>query len=175
MSLNIEQKKAIVSELAAVAAGSPSLIAAEYRGLRVSEMTDLRKKAREQGIYIKVVRNTLAKLAFAGTGFECIKDSLSGPLLLAFSSAAPGAAAKLMRDFARANEKLLIKLVVLEGKAFAAADIEKVANIPSLTQARSMFLGLLQAPLGKFVRVLSEPEAKFLRLLAAKSDQQQAA
>ena len=175
MPLNIEQKKAIVSEVAAVAAKSPSMIAAEYRSLTVGEMTDLRKKARQQGIFLKVVRNTLARRALEGTGFECIRDSLTGPLLLAFSNDEPGSAAKVIRDFAKTNDKLIIRLVVLEGKIFDAAEIEKVANTPSLSQARSMLLGLLSAPLGKFVRVLSEPEAKLLRLLAARRDQQQAA
>jgi large subunit ribosomal protein L10 len=175
VSLNIEQKKTIVSEIAAIAANAPTAIAAEYRGLTVAEMTKLRQKAREEGIFLKVIRNTLAKRALAGTKFECMQDGLVGPLLFAFSNDEPGSAAKVIRDFAKSNDKLIVKLVSLDGKLFEVADIERIANIPSRDQARSMFLGLLQAPLAKFVRVLSEPEAKFLRLLSARREQQEAA
>ena len=175
MSLNLEQKKAIVSEIAGIAAEAPSAIAAEYIGLNVAAMTQLRQSAREAGIYLKVVRNTLARRALEGTKFECMRDGLVGPLLLAFSNDEPGSAAKIIRDFAKQNDKLIVKLVSLDGRLLDAADIDRVANIPSLDQARSMLLGLFKAPLGKFVRVLSEPEAKFVRLLAARRDQQQAA
>lgn len=175
MSMNIEQKKAIVDEVAEVADASPSAIAAEYIGLNVAEMTELRQSAREAGIYLKVVRNTLARRALEGTKFDCMREKLIGPLLLAFSNDEPGSAAKVIRDFSETNDKLVVKLIVLDGNLFDAADLDRVANIPSLDQARSMFLGLLQAPMGKFVRILAEPEAKFTRLLAARRDQQQAA
>ena len=173
--LNLEQKKAIVSEVAEVAEKAPSAIAAEYTGLNVAEMTELRQTARAAGIYLKVVRNTLARRALEGTRFECMRDELVGPLLLAFSNEEPGSAAKVIRDFAKSNEKLVVKLISLDGKLLLATDLEKVASIPSLDQARAMLLGLLQAPLGKFVRVLNEPGAKFARVLAARRDQQQAA
>ena len=173
MSLNIEQKKAIVTEIAGLAEKAPSAIAAEYTGLNVAEMTMLRQSARRAGIHLKVVRNTLARRAFEGTRFDCMRDALVGPLLLAFSNDEPGSAAKVFRDFSRDNDKLVVKLIALDGKLLNAADLEKVASIPSLDQARSMFLGLLQAPLARIVRVLSEPEAKFARLLAARRDQQQ--
>lgn len=175
MSLNIEQKKAIVSEIADLAEKAPSAIAAEYLGLNVADMTRLRQSARQAGVYLKVVRNTLARRAFEGTRFDCMRDALVGPLLLAFSNDEPGSAAKIIRDFSKDNEKLVVRLIALDGKLLNAADLEKVANIPSLDQARSMFLGLLQAPLARFVRVLTEPEAKFARLLAARRDQQQSA
>lgn len=175
MSLNIEQKKAIVSEVADIAEKAPTAIAAEYLGLNVAEMTTLRRTAREAGVYLKVVRNTLARRALEGTKFDCMRGELVGPLLLAFSNDEPGSAAKVIRDFAKENDKLVVRLIALDGKLLDAADLERVANIPSLEQARSMLLGLLQAPLGKFVRLLSEPEAKFVRLLAARRDQQQAA
>ena len=173
--LNLEQKKAIVSEVAEVAAKAPTAIAAEYIGLSVAEMTQLRTAAREAGIYLRVVRNTLARRALEGTRFECMQDSLVGPLLLAFSNEEPGSAAKVIRNFSKDNEKLVVKLVAIDGKLLDAADIERLANMPSLDQARAMFLGVLQAPLGKFVRTIAEPQAKFARLLAAKRDQQQAA
>jgi large subunit ribosomal protein L10 len=175
MSLTLEQKKAIVSEIAEVAAKSPTAIAAEYIGLNVAEISALRKSAREAGIYLKVVRNTLAKRALEDTRFACMREGLTGPLLLAFSNEEPGSAAKVIRDFSKGNEKLVVKLVSSDGKLLAVSDIERLASLPSLDQARSMFLGVLKAPMGKLVRVLAEPEAKFARLLAARRDQQQAA
>ena len=175
MTLNIEAKKAIVSEIAEVATNAPTAIAAEYIGLNVAEMTDLRRSARDQGIYLKVVRNTLAKRALEGTKFDCMREVLVGPLLLAFSNDEPGSAARVIRDFAKGNDNLVVKLVAVDGNLLAAADLNRVANIPTMDQARAMFLGLLQAPLGKFVRVLSEPQAKLVRLLAARRDQQEAA
>jgi large subunit ribosomal protein L10 len=175
VSLTLEAKKAIVTEIAEVAAEAPSAIAAEYIGLTVTEMTELRKTAREAGIYLKVVRNTLARRALEDSRFECMRNDLFGPLLLAFSNDEPGSAARVIRDFAKTNDKLVVKLVALDGKLLEASDVERLANLPSLEQARSMFLGVLQAPLGKFVRVLAEPEAKFVRLLAAQRDKQQAA
>ena len=173
--MNIEQKKAIVAEVAEVAERAPSAIAVEYSGLNVAEMTELRRSARAAGIYLKVVRNTLARRALEGTRFDCMRDELVGPLLLAFANDEPGSAAKVIRDFSKTNEKLVVKLISLDGRLLAAADLEKVASIPSLDQARAMLLGLLQAPMGKFLRVLSEPQAKFARLVAARRDQQKAA
>ena len=175
MSLSLEAKKVIVSEIASVAAEAPSAIAAEYIGLTVAEMTELRKTAREAGIYLKVVRNTLAQRAFENTNFECMRDGLVGPLLLAFSNEEPGSAARVIRNFAKGNEKLVVKLVALDGKLLEASELERLANLPSLEQARGMLLGVLQAPVAKFLRVLAEPEAKLVRLIAARRDQQQAA
>lgn len=175
MGLSIEAKKAMVSEVAEVAAGAPSAIAAEYIGLTVADMTELRKAARDAGIYMKVIRNTLARRAFENTSFECMSDGLVGPLLLVFSNDEPGSAAKVIRNFAKENEKLIVKLIALNGKLLEPSDLERLANLPSLEQARGMLLGVLQAPLTKFVRVLAEPEAKFVRIVAARRDQQQAA
>jgi len=173
--ITLERKKAIVGEVAEVAAGAPTAIAAEYIGLNVAEMTELRNQAREAGIYVRVVRNTLAKRALEGTRFDCLRDHLAGPLLLAFSNEEPGSAARVIRDFSRKNGKLVVKLVSIDGKLLPAADIEKLASLPTLDEARSQLLGLFKAPLGKFVRVLAEPEAKLARLLSARRDQQQAA
>ena len=111
MSLTLEAKKAIVDEVNSIAAEAPSAIAAEYIGLTVTEMTELRKAAREAGVYLKVVRNTLAKRALENTQFECMRESLVGPLLLVFSNNEPGSAAKVVRDFAKSNDKLAVKLV----------------------------------------------------------------
>jgi len=175
VSLSLEKKKAIVSEVAGIADTAPSLIAAEYTGLTVAEMTELRKRARESGIYLKVVRNTLARRAFKNTSYECMNDNLVGPMLLAFSNEEPGSAARVIRDFAKENDKLVVKLVALDGRLLDASEIEILANLPSLDQAKSMLLGLLQAPLAKILRVFSEPEAKLARVLTAKRDQQKAA
>lgn len=172
MGLTLEQKQAVVAEVASVAAAAPAAIAAEYSGLNVAEMTELRRSARAAGIYLKVVRNTLARRALEGTQFDCMRDTLTGPLLLAFSNDEPGSAAKVIRNFAKENEKLVVRLIALDGRLLDSTEIERVANLPSLDQARAMLLGLLQAPLGKFLRVLSEPEAKLLRLLDARREQQ---
>ena len=175
MSLNLEQKKVIVSEVAEIATAAPSAIAAEYIGLSVADMTKLRRSAREAGIYLRVVRNTLARRALADTKFDCMCDELVGPLLLAFSNEEPGSAARVIRDFAKDNDKLVARLISLDGKLLEAGDLERLASLPTLEQARAMLLGLLQAPASKFVRVLAEPEGKFARLLAARRDQLEAA
>lgn len=175
MSLNLEQKKVIVDEVAEVANNAPSAIAAEYIGLSVADMTQLRQSARDSGIYLRVVRNTLARRALEGTKFDCMRDGLVGPLILAFSNEEPGSAARVIRDFAKDNEKLVAKLVSLDGKLLEAGDLERLASMPTQDQARAMLLGLLQAPASKFVRTIAEPQGKFARLLAAKRDQQQAA
>jgi large subunit ribosomal protein L10 len=164
--MTLEQKQAIVSEIAGVAANAPAAIAAEYAGLTVAEMLQLRQSARKAGIFLKVVRNTLARRALQGTAFDCMRDGLVGPLVLAFSGNEPGAAAKVIRDFSKSNEKLVVKLVAMDGRLLNVKDIDRLASMPSLSQARSMFLGVLKAPMGKLVRVLAEPEAKFARLLA---------
>ena len=171
MSLDLERKRAIVSEVARVAERAPSAIAAEYSGLNVAEMTVLRQSARQAGVYLRVAPNTLARRALEGTRFECMREGLVGPLLLAFSGDEPGSAAKVIRDFARRNDKLVVRLVAMEGRLLPAADIEKLAAMPSLEQGRAMLLGLMQAPLAKFVRLLAEPQARLARLLAAKRDQ----
>jgi len=175
VSLNLEQKKVIVGEIAEVAAKAPSAIAAEYIGLTVSDMTRLRQNARDAGIYLRVVRNTLARRALADTKFDCMREKMVGPLLLAFSNEEPGSAAKVIRDFAKGNDKLVAKLISVDGKLLEAADLERLASMPTLEQARAMLLGLLQAPATTLVRVLAEPQGKFVRLLAAYRDQQEAA
>ncbi len=175
MSLTLEQKKVIVEEVAEIADKAPTAIAAEYSGLSVAELTNLRKSARDAGVYLRVVRNTLARRALQDTKFECMRESLVGPLLLAFSNDEPGSAAKVIRDFSKDNEKLIVKLVSIDGKLLEAGDIERLASMPTLDEARAMLLGLLQAPMSKFVRTVAEPQAKFARLLAAKRDQDQAA
>ena len=175
MALNLEGKKALVAEVAEVAARAQSVVAAEYRGLTVGQMTELRAKARRQGVYMRVVKNTLARKALAGTSFESVGPKLKGPLVLAFSKDDPGAAARVVKDFAKANEKLVATLVSLGGQVLSAGELERVASLPTREQALSMLLGVLKAPMTKLVRTLAEPPAKLARTLAAVRDQKQAA
>src|SRR5579862_8382240 len=175
MALNLEDKKALVAEVAEVAAKAQSVVAAEYRGLTVSQMTELRAKARKSGVYMRVVKNTLARKALAGTSFESVGPKLKGPLVLAFSKDDPGAAARVVKDFAKGNEKLVATLVSLGGQVLPGAELDKVASLPTREQALSMLLGVLKAPISKFVRTLAEPPAKLARTVAAIRDQKQAA
>jgi len=175
MALNLEDKKALVKEVAEVAASAQSVVAAEYRGLTVSQMTELRAKARKQGVYMRVVKNTLARKALAGTSFESMGPKLRGPLVLAFSREDPGAAARVVKEFAKGHEKLVATLVALGGQVLPGGELDKVASLPTREQALSMLLGVLKAPIEKFVRTLAEPPAKLARTLAAVRDQKQAA
>ena len=175
MPLKLEDKKALVAEVTEVAAKAQSVVAAEYRGLTVQQMTEFRAQARQQGVYVRVVKNTLARRALAGTSFEPIGPALKGPLVLAFSKDDPGAAARVVRDFRKANDKLVATLVSLGGQVLPGEDVEKVASLPTREQALAMFLGVLKAPIEKLVRTLAEPQAKLARTLAAIRDHKQAA
>ena len=124
MALNLEDKKRVVSEVAAVAANAYSAVAAEYRGMTVEQLTDLRRKARDGGVYLRVVKNTLARRALQGTDFECINDDLVGPLVLAFSQEDPGAAARVLKDFTKSNDKLVVKFLAIGGQKLAASELE---------------------------------------------------
>ncbi|MBK7252077.1 MAG: 50S ribosomal protein L10 [Gammaproteobacteria bacterium] len=175
MALNLEDKKAMVAEVSAVAAKAQSVVAAEYRGLTVAQMTELRARARTQGVYVRVVKNTLARRAMAGTAFEAIGPRLKGPLVLAFSQDDPGAAARVVKDFAKGNDRLVATLVALGGQVLSGKDLDRVANLPTREQALSMLLGVLKAPVEKLVRTLVEPQAKLVRTIAAVRAQKQAA
>jgi large subunit ribosomal protein L10 len=175
MALNLEDKKALVAEVAEVAAHAQSVVAAEYRGLTVSQMTELRARARRQGVYMRVVKNTLARKALAGTTFESVGPKLKGPLVLAFSKDDPGAAARVVKDFAKGNEKLVATLVSLGGQLLPAAELEKVASLPTREQALSMLLGVLKAPIQKLAGTLAAPASQLARTLAAVREQKQAA
>jgi len=175
MALRLEDKKALVAEVSEVAQRAQSVVAAEYRGLSVAQLTDLRAKARASSVYMRVVKNTLARRAVAGTQFECVGEKLKGPLILAFSVDDPGAAARLIRGFAKDNNKLVPTLVSLGGSLLSGEDLERVANLPTRDQALAQLMGVLTAPIGKFVRTLAEPHAKLVRTIAAVKDQKQAA
>ena len=173
MALNLEDKKQVVSEVAAVAAEAYSAVAAEYRGLGVDELTELRTKARQGGVYVRVVKNTLAKRALEGTEFECMSDGLVGPLLLAFSQEDPGSAARVIKDFSEDHDLLKVKMLSISGQVLDPSELKRLASLPTKEQALSMLMAVMKAPIEKFVRTLNEPHAKMVRTVAAVRDQKQ--
>jgi large subunit ribosomal protein L10 len=175
MALRLEDKKALVAEVAEVASKAQSVVAAEYRGLTVSQLTELRARARASRVYMRVVKNTLARRAVAGTAFECVGSRLKGPLILAFSVDDPGSAARLVKGFAKDNQKLVPTLVSIGGSVLSGDELERVASLPTREQALAQLMGVMKAPIGKFVRTLAEPHAKLVRTVAAVKDQKQAA
>ena len=177
MSLNLAQKKAVVAEVAEVANTAHSAIAAEYRGLSVAQLTHLRVKAREGGVYLRVVKNTLAQRALQGTDFECMQSSLVGPLILAFSQEDPGAAARVFKEFGKdkANDKLAVKALSIGGQVLPAADLERLASMPTKEQAISLLLACMKAPLDKFARTVNEIPGKLVRTIDAIRVQKEAA
>lgn len=175
MTLNLNDKKAIVVEVNQVAAKAVAVVAAENQGLTVEQMTRLRAEARKADVYLRVVRNTLARRALENTAFACLQEALVGPLMLAFSMNEPSAAARLMRNFAKEYEKLAVKSLVFEGKLLGLKDLEKLADLPTRDEALSLLMAVLQAPATKLVRTLNEAPAKLARTFAALRDQKQAA
>lgn len=173
--LNLEEKKAIVAEVAEIAAKAQSVIAAEYRGITVGQMTALRKESRNAGVYLRVIKNSLAKRAIENTDCAPLKDALVGPMILAFSQEDPAAAARVFKDFVKGNDKLVVKSIVLSGKLMDASQLSVLASMPTREQALGMLAGVMQAPIVKFVRTVAEPNNKLARVLAAIRDQKQAA
>ena len=172
MALRLEDKKQLVAEVNAIAGNSVTAVAAEYRGLSVAEMTALRTEARNAGVYMRVIKNTLARRAVDGTEFECMKDTLKGPILLAFAKDDPGAAARVLKDFAKGHDALKAVSLSTGGKLLPASDLSALADLPSLDQARAMLLGVLMAPAGKLARTLAEPSAMLARTLSARGAQE---
>ena len=171
MALRLEDKKALVAEVNAVAGDSVTAVAAEYRGLSVSEMTELRKNARTAGVYMRVVKNTLARRAVEGTEFACMQETLKGPILLAFAKEDPGAAARVIKDFAKEHDALKAVSLSAGGQLMPGSDLAMLADLPTLDQARAMLLGVLNAPMSKLVRTLAEPPAMLARTLSARGEQ----
>src|SRR5690606_33988618 len=134
-------------------------------------MTALRKKARDAGVYVRVVKNTLAKRAVEGTDFECLKEALTGPLVMAFSQEDPGAAARIVKDFAKENDKLVTKAVSISGQLYSADELERLANLPTRDKARAIVLGVLQAPYGERVPTLAEPGSQLAGVLNSLAQQ----
>ena len=173
MALNLEDKKSIVAEVSAIAADAHSAIAAEYHGLSVVEMTELRAKARSEGVYLRVVKNSLTKRAVEGTEFACMQDSLVGPLLMAFSQEDPGAAARLVSEFSKDHDKLVAKVIAIGGEVLPLEQLERLSKLPNRDQAIALLMAVMKAPIEKFVRTLNEPHAKFVRTVAAVRDQKE--
>jgi len=172
---SLEQKKAVVAEVAEVARSAHSAVAAEYRGLTVAEMTRLREQARGAGVYLKVVRNTLARRAVEGTSFECMQDGFKGPLVLAFAREDPGASARVVRDFAKDHAKLVARMIAFDGRLYDGARLESFARLPTREQALSQLLAVMKAPVSQLARTIAEPHARLVRTLGAIRDGRQAA
>lgn len=175
MALNLQDKQEMVAEVSKVAVSAQSLVAAEYRGLSVGKMTELRSQARAAGVYMRVVKNTLARKALSGTVFENIGPVLKGPLVLAFSKDDPGAAARVIKAFAKDNDKLIATAVSLGGQLLPGKDLDKVASLPTREQALAMLMGVMKAPIRNLVGVMNAVPSKLVRTLAAVRDQRQAA
>ena len=175
MGLRLEDKQTIVSEVNEAAGSALSAVLADYRGLTVAEMTELRSKARTSGIYLRVVRNTLAKRAIDGTPYECLRDALTGPTLVAFSYSEPGAAARLLRDYGKDREALNVKAISIGGDLFDSGQLDRIASLPNRDEAITMVLGLLLAPMTKLARTVNEVPGMVVRTLAAVGEQKKAA
>ncbi|HHL32591.1 MAG TPA: 50S ribosomal protein L10 [Oceanospirillales bacterium] len=175
MALSLEQKKAVVAEIAGVASDAHSLVVSEYRGITVDDFTEMRAEARKTGVFLKVAKNTLVKRAVQGTEFECVADSLVGPMIYAFSQEDPGCAARLIKDYAKKNDKLVTKIVSIGGKMFDASELGRLASLPTKDQAISQLMSVMKAPVEKFVRTLAEPHTKMVRTIAAIRDQKETA
>ena len=175
MAIGLEDKKQIVSEVNKAANSALSAVLADYRGVTVSDMTELRKTARENNVYLRVVRNTLLKKAVAGTEFECIQEVLVGPTILAFSQEDPGAAARVLKDFAKEHEAFEITALSVGGKLLDANQIDVLAKLPTHDQALSILMSVMLAPVTKLVRTMNEVPSKVTRGVAAVRDQKQEA
>lgn len=174
MGLNLEEKKAVVAEVGAQVAHAQAIILAEYRGLEVGHMTQLRAKARSSGVYFRVLKNTLARKAVADTPFAGLTQHMAGPLAYGIS-ADPVAAAKVLHEFAKANDKLVIKGGAMANFVMTAKDVANLATMPSRDELIAKLMATMQAPVAKFVRTLNEVPGKFVRTVAAVRDQKQAA
>lgn len=173
MAIRLEDKQQIVSEVNQAASSALSAVLADYRGVTVEDMTALRKNARENKVYLRVVRNTLLKRAVADTEFECIQEALVGPTILALSQEDPGAAARVLKDFAKENDDFEIKALSVGGQLMEANQIDVLAKLPTLDQARSMLMSVMLAPVTKLARTMNEVPSKVTRAVAAVRDQKQ--
>jgi large subunit ribosomal protein L10 len=171
LGLSLEQKQATVSEVQTRLAGAQAVIVAEYRGLNVERVTQLRSKARKSGVYLRVLKNTLARRAIKGTPFEKLSEQMVGPLMYGISQD-PVAGAKVLSEFAKENELFVIKAGAMPNAVMSVQEIKALAQLPSREQLLATLLGTLQAPMAKLVRTLNEVPGKFVRTLAAYRDKQ---
>ncbi len=175
MALSLNGKKAVVAEVNEIASSALSAVVAEYRGISVGDMTALRVKAREAGVYLRVVRNTLAKRAVEGTEFACMQEAFTGPLIFAFSINEPSAAARVLEAFAKENDQLKVTALSIGGELFGAEQLAAVAKLPTKDEALASLMSVMLAPVTKLARTLNEVPGKLVRTVAAVRDQKQAA
>ncbi len=175
MALNLAQKKEVVAELATVADSAHSLVASEYAGMSVEQFTELRKKAREGGVFLRVAKNSLVRRAVEGTDYECVGEQLTGPLVYAFSTEDPGAAGRLVKEFAKDNKQLQPKVVALGGVAYPPGHVDVLASLPTREQALGMLVRLLAEPATRLARVMAEPASQLARGLQQVGEKQKAA
>ena len=173
MTLTLAAKKAVVEEVTAVASKAISAVVADYRGLTVNQMTQLRSAARKAGVYLRVVPNTLTRRAFEGTEFACLSDKLVGPLFIALSMEAPSDAARMLKEYVKTFDKLEVKALSVSGKVYEANQLEAIASLPTRDEALAKLMFVMKAPVEKFVRTLAEPHAKLVRTVAAIKDKKQ--
>ena len=173
MTVTLANKKAVVDEVSAIASRAISAVLADYRGLSANEMTQLRSQARKSNVYLKVVRNTLARRAFVNTEFECLSNRLEGPLFIALSLNAPSDAARLLKEFSQASEKLQIKALSVGGKVYDPEQLDVVASLPTRNEAIAKLMYVMRAPIEKFARTMQEPYAKLVRLMVAIKEKKQ--
>ena len=174
MALSLEEKKAIVADVAEIAATAHSAVVAEYTGISSNQMNELRSEARKGGVYLRIVKNSLAKRAVEGTDYECMSETFTGPLIFAFSQEDPGSAARVMKAFAKEHDKLVVKALSVGGQLLAAGEIERLASLPTKEQAISMLMSVMQAPITKLARTINEVPGKMVRTFAAVRDQKAA-
>ncbi len=175
MPRGLKEKQAIVAEVNETASQALSAVMADYRGVSVDDMTALRKQAREAGVQVRVIRNTLARRAFEGTEYECMNEVMLGPNILAFSLEDPGAGARVFKDFAKENEDFEIKALSVGGKLLPADQIDALAKLPTRDEAIAMLMAVMQAPITKLARTLNDVPGKVTRVVAAVRDQKQEA
>ncbi|MBU6955822.1 50S ribosomal protein L10 [Hahella sp. CR1] len=175
MAIRLEDKKAIVAEVNETASKALSLVIADYRGVTSNKMSELRAKARAESVSLRVVRNTLARRAVEGTEYECAREAFVGPTILAFSMEDPGAAARLLKDYAKENDKFEVKALAVGGEMLGADQIDRLAKLPTRDQALAMLMSVMQAPVTKLARTLNEIPSKVTRAVAAVRDKKQEA
>lgn len=173
MPIGLQEKQAIVAEVNDTAGKALSAVMADYRGVSVAGMTDLRKQARENGVYVRVIRNTLARRAFEGTDYECLNEALTGPNVLAFSLEDPGAAARVFKDFAKEHDAFEIKALSVGGKLLSGDQIDVLAKLPTYDQAISLLMSVMLAPVTKLARTFNDVPGRVTRVVAAVRDQKQ--
>ncbi len=173
MPIGLKEKQAIVAEVNETASNALSAVLADYRGVSVSDMTALRKTAREQNVHVQVIRNTLAKRAFEGTEFECLSEALLGPNIVAFSLEDPGAGARVFKDFAKENDEFDIKALSVGGKLLPAEQIDALAKLPTRDEALALLMATMMAPANKLARTLNDIPGRVTRVVAAVRDQKQ--